>query len=317
MIRLTWRLARPNIISSAALLAAVVVYAALTRSAMSSYLDDSGFTACMAAGGDCADITRGFGQKFDTVINSYTWINLVPLLIGVFWGAPLVAREIEQGTHRLAWTQSISRGRWLAARLGIFVLGALLVAAALTQVMTWWFTPIENLRIPSGSLFGRLDPNVFDFRGTVPVAYTLFAFAVGVTAGTFIRRTVPAIALTLAAYIPVKIGIQELRGHYFAPLTRTYPFDEVSPSVARGDWIIEQVVVDRAGSAVDLSSVPDVCADQAAADNCLAAQGYRFVETYQPADRFWPFQLIESGIFIGLSAVLLGLAAWWIIRRVA
>src|SRR5206468_245551 len=85
MTRLTWRLARPNILASVLLLAAVAVYAALTRREMSGYLDDSGLAACISSGGDCQNLARDFSDKFSVVINSYRWITLVPLIVGMFW----------------------------------------------------------------------------------------------------------------------------------------------------------------------------------------------------------------------------------------
>jgi len=161
MTPLTLRLARPYLLASIGLIAAVALYAVLTRRAMTANLDASGLDTCLASGGNCQALARDFTDKFNVVVNSYRWIAFVPLLIGMFWGGPLVAREIEQGTYRLAWTQSVSRGRWLATKLGIFLLGAAAVAAILTAVLTWWFGPVE--RVQDG--FGRLNPEVFDFRG--------------------------------------------------------------------------------------------------------------------------------------------------------
>jgi hypothetical protein len=315
MTRLTLRLARPNVLASIALLAAVALYAVLTRRAMSTNLDASGLNACLASGGDCLALVRDFTDKFNIVINSYRWITLVPLLTGMFWGGPLIAREVEQGTHRLAWTQSVSRGRWLATKLGIFLLGATAVAAALTQVTTWWFAPIERVQD-----FGRLNPDVFDFRGIVPIAYTLFAFALGAAAGAIFKRTVPAMAVTLVAYLPIKIGVQAVRGHYLAPLNLTYPFGTDSPRLGSGDWIMGSEVVNRSGAVLGSVGTSDPCralASRATAESCAVENGYRFVDTYQPLNRFWPFQLIESGIFVGLSIAVLALAVWWILRRTA
>jgi ABC-type transport system involved in multi-copper enzyme maturation permease subunit len=316
MTRLTLRLARPNILASIVLLAAVAVYAVLTRRAMSTYLDDSGLTACLGSGGDCTAVAHDFTAKFDIVINSYRWITLVPLLTGMFWGGPLIAREVEQGTHRLAWTQSVSRGHWLATKLGIFLLGATAVAAVLTQLMTWWFAPIERVQED----FGRLNPDVFDFRGIVPIAYTVFAFALGAAAGAIFKRTVPAMVVTLVAYLPIKIGVQVLRGHYLAPLNVTYAFGTISPRRDSGDWHLGSEMIDRGGRILGTLGVSDPCntlLSRAAAEACAVQNGYRFVDTYQPLSRFWPFQLIESGIFVGLSVAVLGVAVWWILRRTA
>jgi hypothetical protein len=316
MTRLTLRLARPNVLASLALLAALALYAVLTRRAMVTSLDTSGLSTCLANGGDCLALARDFTDRFDLVINSHRLIILVPLLTGMFWGGPLFARELEQGTHRLAWTQSVSRTRWLTTKLGIFALGAMVMAAVLTQVMTWWFAPIERVQDD----FGRLSPDVFDSRGIVPVAYTVFAFALGAAGGALFKRTVPAMVLTLVAYLPIKLAIQALRAHYLAPLDHTYAFGTANPRLGLGDWVLSSDVINRAGEVLGTAGVSDPCqslAGKAAAEACAVENGYRFVETYQPLSRFWPFQLIESGIFVGLSLVALAVAAWWILRRTA
>ena len=53
-----------------------------------------------------------------------TLVLVVPALIGMFWGAPLIAHELETGTFRLAWTQSVSRRRWLLVKMGLVGLAA-------------------------------------------------------------------------------------------------------------------------------------------------------------------------------------------------
>ena len=77
-----------------------------------------------------------------------TWLGVlvivVPGIIGLFWGAPLVARELEAGTFRLAWTQSVTRTRWLAVearrrRPGV----SMAVAGLLSLMVTWWASPPE------------------------------------------------------------------------------------------------------------------------------------------------------------------------------
>jgi hypothetical protein len=322
MIRLTWRLARPNILSSAILLALVAVFAVLTHRAITGYLHDSGLTTCLAGGGDCSDLVDSFYFKYENIINVTGWLNLVPMLAGVFWGAPLMARELEEGTHRTVWTQSVSRARWLVTKLSIFLAGAVVVAAAMTAVMTWWFKPLEAIhsRNMGDGGYAPLTPNVFDFRGLVPVACTVLAFAIGAAAGTFFKRSLVAIVVTVVAYIPIKLSLQGLRAHYLQPLKLYYPFGSDSPRARAGDWILSHDLIDKAGLAITKLELPDACkafTSRAEADACTAAQGYRFLDLYQPGSRFWPFQLIESGILLGLSALLLGAAAWWIIRKVA
>jgi hypothetical protein len=321
MIRLTWRLARPNIVSSAVLLAVVVVYAVWTNRVMHGDMRTSGLAACLGSGGDCEMLSESFMDRYEILLTSFEWINLVPVLIGVFWGGPLIARELEQGTHRLVWTQSHGRGRWLAARLGVFLVGAVAVAAVITEVTTWWFKPVERVQVDGITVFGRLDPDVFDYRGLVPLAYTVFAFAVGAAAGAVFKRVVPAMVATLVLYLPVKVAVQVLREHYRTPLTTTYPLHGDNPRAGKGDWQVTHEVVDRTGAAVTHVSVPDACrvfADQAQMKACVAQQtGYQVIDTYHPVGRFWTFQLIESGIYAGLAAAVFGVAVWWVLRRLA
>jgi hypothetical protein len=321
MIRLTWRLARPNILSSAVLLAAVAAYAVWTNRLMSDYLRTSGLDACLDAGGDCEMLAEPFTNKFDLLINSFEWINLVPMLIGIFWGGPLIAREVEQGTHRLVWTQSHGRGRWLAARLGVFLVGAVAVAAVITEITTWWFKPVERVQVDGAAVFGRLNPDVFDFRGIVPLAYTVFAFAVGATAGAVFKRAVPAMVATLVVYLPVKVSVQVQREHFQTPLTVTYPLHADNPRAGKGDWQVTHDTVDSAGNVITRIRVPDACrviADQTLMRDCVAKEtGYQVVDTYHPVSRFWTFQLIESGIYLGLAAAVLTLAVWWVVRKLA
>ena len=319
MIRLTWRLARPNVLSSIALLLLLVLYAVLTRRAMTGYLHDSGLTACLLTGDTCREQVIAFDIEFNGIINSYALVALVPMFAGVFWGAPLISRELEESTHRLAWTQSISRARWLVTKLAMFLGGALLLAAVTTAVMTWWFRPIENLRDETGNPFGPFEPNAFALRGVVPIAGALLAFAIGAAAGTFFRRGLVAIVVTVVAYLPVLALLPALRAHYRPARTVSYPFRAPSPRSGYRDWILSHDLVDKAGQATQRIQVPDACRTLAvrAQDACVARAGYHFVDTYQPISRFWPFQLIESGLLLAASAVLLGAAAWWVVRKLA
>jgi hypothetical protein len=238
MTRLSLRLARPNVLASAALFAAVALYAVLTRRAMNGYLHDSGLSACLTSGADCQALARSFTDKFSVVMTSYRLITFIPLLIGMFWGGPLIARELEQGA----------------------------------------------------------------------------------AAGAIFKRTVPAMVITLVAYLPIKLGVQALRGHFLAPLQVTYAFGTTSPRGNSGDWILSSEVINRSGQIMGspgVSSPCDALASRAQSEACAIEQGYRFLDTYQPLSRFWPLQLIESGIFLGLSVAVLGLAVWWILRRTA
>jgi hypothetical protein len=124
-------------------------------------------------------------------------VLVAPGLIGMFWGAPLVAREFEEGTFRLVWTQSVTRTRWMTVKLAVAGLASMAAAGLLSLVVTWWSGPLD-----------RADLNqfaTFDQRGIVPVGYSAFAFTLGVLAGALIRRTLPAMFVTLAVFVAVRL----------------------------------------------------------------------------------------------------------------
>src|SRR5205823_3216582 len=143
---------------------------------------------------------------------------VVPLLVGLFWGAPLVARETEQGTHRLVWTQSITRRRWFSTKVALVAGAAVVGAAAFAELVTWW----SGIFVRADA--NRFSPGIFDIRGIVSIAYVLFAVALGVLVGTLVRRTLPAMAATLGAFIGVRVLVTLfLRAHYLAARTLSAP----------------------------------------------------------------------------------------------
>ena len=145
---------------------------------------------------------------------SRDWCWSCPALVGVFWGAPLLARELETGTFRLVWTQSVTRRRWLAVKLGLVGGASVAVAGLLGWVVTWWSVPVDRVNLDRFS-----SPLIFSERGLVPLGYAAFAFALGVVLGLLLRRTVPAMAATLAVFVGARLAVtQWLRPHLMAPV---------------------------------------------------------------------------------------------------
>jgi hypothetical protein len=258
------------------------------------------------------------------VFTAVTALSLVPMLAGLFWGAPLIAREVEQGTHRLAWTQSISPRRWLAVKLGLLTLGATLVAVALTALFTWWARPWTLLTV-EGNGYSRINPAFYDLQGTVLAASMLYAFAVGTAAGALIRRTVPAMAVTLAGYLALRLALQSLRGsHFLAPQVATFRFATQSPRRGLGDWLLSENVIDQHGHPAQLPTLQALCPATSPASGprgtnaqCVIAHGYQFQDVFQPLNRFWPLQSIESASLLAAAVLLLALTTWWTLRRIS
>ena len=250
-----------------------------------------------------------------------------PVLAGLFLGAPLVATEFEAGTTQFAWMQGITRARWFAVKAGWLLLAAAVWGAAIAALTTWWASPTNA---EHGSEF---YPGRFDVLYLVPVAYAVFAMALGICAGALIRRTVPAMAVTLGGFIAARIAVTLwLRPHYLSAVTITRGLAaRIQPSGSF--WLISQGARNPAGQlmagpqdqavafGVPVSSLPRACAGLAKPTGgltsaCRAAlAGFHSFVTYQPASRFWPFQGIETGVFVVLAAILLAVTAVVLIRR--
>ncbi len=332
MIWLTWRQFRAQTVAAAGLLALLAVAFAVTGPQL-AHLYDTTVATCHAQH-DCT-IAVGAFQAEDSFLQDLVRLVVLagPALIGMFWGAPLIAHEIQAGTHRLAWTQSVTRFRWLAVKLSLAGLASMAAAGLLSLMVTWWSSPFDRIGA------GRIDPTIFSQRGIVPVGYAAFAFALGVTAGLLIRRTVPAMAVTLAVFAAVQTGFAlKIRFHLIPPVravsalnmawvTETGisgPVGHSSLSVGitpnlPGAWISSSQVTTAAGSS-SLGPSPAVCGPNSTYSACAAAIArlhLRQVLVYQPTSRFWALQWYETAIYLALALALAGFCVWWVRRRVS
>lgn len=251
----------------------------------------------------------------------------VPLVLGILCGAPLVAHEFETGTNQFAWTQAITRRRWLAVKAGWLLLAAAAVGGIVSALVTWWSGPNNALQE------NAFETGRFDIMGVVPVAYALFAMALGIAAGAMLRRTVPAIGLTVAGYIAVRILVtQWLRPHFLTAVTHAYGLmQNWAPTGAA--WQFAQGILTPDGRElmpsdgtdighnVQVFMVPASChqllnqANPGPVLSCMQSAGFRQFVSYQPASRYWAFQGIEAGIFVALAVALLAVAYAVIARR--
>ncbi len=316
MTWMIWRQHRSQALCGLATLAVLSALLLFTGLHMASVFRDSGLSRCTNNQGDCASLATAFSNRFRIMDALGVLLMVLPLFAGVFWGAPLVARELEQGTHRLAWTQSVTRTRWITTQLAAVLLATTAAAAVLTAIVSWWFGPLANSDV------GRMQPIAFDVLGIAPVAYTGFAVALGIAAGAVTRKTLPAMGITLAAFTTIRVAIIEFaRPHYQAPLRVDQPINlhhlGSVDQVGLHDWIISQGTLDRAGHSVD--NLPALCpiGTKIPVPQCLVSHGVHVSEVWQPVSRFWLFQSIEAAVFIALAVALTALAIWWVRRRIA
>jgi ABC-2 family transporter protein len=323
MIWLTWRQHRLQAVTTAGVLMLLAIFLIVTGRQMTSYLHSTGLAACLARHGSCDSLSQLFENRYGTLLNDIAYLNFLPMFAGMFWGAPLLAREYEQGTDVLAWTQTVSRRRWLAVKLTAFIAAAIVAAISFSLLFGWWFGPFSQLAIHGGQ--SRIQPNVFDVQGIVPIGYTLFAFALGTAAGALIRRTVPAMAITAGGFLAARISIQILRGHLLTPLRSVHALVSPTGSVSLGtplvgpqNWVIESNIVDRSGHAVSEQAVLQTCRailSPRGIAHCITSHGYHQLDVYQPISRYWPLQGTEFAIFTAVAVCLLTATAWTVIQH--
>jgi ABC-2 family transporter protein len=320
MAWVTWRQHRTALVGAAALLGALALYLWITGLQAHNAWDAA--VACHPASSlACQQMIGGNfnGTYGPTAAAVAVLLQAVPVLIGAFVGAPVLARELETGTFRYAWTQGVGRWRWTLAKL---VPLAVVVAAAgglFGWLVSWYFQPFfaSGYEMP-------FDPKVFDLRVVTFAAWTLAAFAIGALAGMLIRRVVPAIAATLAVYVGLAIATGAyLRQHYMTPLLTS------NQNVPGSAWIVSQWWT-KGGQRVSQSAITQVLQGASSGQivvkgrgvpkspsvaQYLTQHGYTQWSSYQPGSRFWPFQWIEGGWLLALSVLLIAVTVWLVRRR--
>jgi hypothetical protein len=353
MIRLAMLQFRIQAVTAAVTLAAFAVLLAATGPHLASIYAADGLGSCH--GSSCLSPASYFTGSLSRspygvlFLLSTGIILLAPAVIGLFWGAPLIARELETGTATLAWNQSVTRTRWLAVKLAIGALTAMALTEALSLMQTWWEAPISQAAADgsgAGVAQSRFSQLNFATHGITPIGYAAFAFALGVTAGALIRRTVPAMAVTLAIFAALQVAVPlwvrpnlAPPDHVAIPVTSqgnfspaqtgpggsTFTLFAVNLPGQPGAWLLSSGPVNAAGQSV--SATPAACASiantggantgtsqasqggsggPAAFLGCLGSHGIREAITYQPASRYWRFQLTETAIYLALALALAG-----------
>ena len=313
MAWVTWRQHRSQLVTAAGLLVALAFAALGTRLPIEAAFHHDSLAGCLppAPRTGCDIIVPHFEGEWNGLVTAVRVLAVLPVLAGLFVGAPLLAREIEQGTHRFAWTQGIARWRWLLSKTALLAAATALAGGVASALVMWWRTPFDTLE-------GRMGPASFDIEGLVVPAYALFALALGVLAGLVFRRTVAAMTSTLVAFAATRFLVLEfVRPHFLAPLHRT---DVASGAGGQpGDWVLSDTLVDGGGRQISVAreNLAVLHAQQAGIDphTYIVTLGWRRVISYQPAGRFWTFQLLEAGLFAGLAVVVVLLTVWLVRRR--
>ena len=301
MTWVSWRLQRTETLITVGILGLVAAFLIPTGIQMANAYHHDGLAACLGVdpGPTCQNALGSFRQRFQPLIDLAGWFTLVPGLIGVLLAVPFTL-DLERGTYRLAWTQSITRSRWLAGKLGMLVVAALAAACTLLLLFTWW-------RAPSVHIDGRLDRGNYDTTGVVVIGYTLFALALALALGAILRRSSAALAVAFVGYFAVRLLVDlSVRDDLVTPLKATYRGAQPPAFLNHAQIISLQGAIN--GHPVFGGGGFFYGATKFAAPNMNKAV---FHVVYVPTSHFWPLQLTETGLFVGLAAILIAFAAWW------
>jgi hypothetical protein len=316
-----WRQHRLALGGSAVLLGGISVWMLISGLQMRSALSSFGLNSCtpLTASSCSSQMTVFISDYYSGAQTIVVVMQMIPVLIGALAGAPMVARELESGTFRLSWTQGCGRARWLIARFTLLAVALTAGALAVSALFSWYYRPMLQLGQDS-----PLAPQIFDLRGVAFAAWTLAAFTISVFAGALIRRVIPAIVAAIAAWSGLlAVVVFYLRSHYQAPLTGTGLINPASGTGQGVPWLLNQWWTAPGGQPASQSEINTLTTQlrQAgglptpqAVQQWFAEQGYLKYFTYQPASRFWHFQIIEGSWLLAIS-ILLGAATVWLIRH--
>ena len=307
MTWVSWRLQRTETLIVLGILALLAALLVPTGIEMANAYHQDGLGACLPInpGPACAQELGNFQQRFQTLTNVANWFTLIPGLIGVLLAAPFIF-DLEHRTYRLAWTQSITRGRWLLGKLGLAAAAALLAAGALALLFTWWRTPDSQIN-------GRLETGIYDTTGTVVIGYTFFALALALALGAVWRRAAASLTVAFVGYFAARIFVDFwLRDRLVPAAHATWKGNHQPHSLNNAHIIslngtIHGHQIFGGGSGFFGGNHVQVRAPGIA--NTV------FHAVYQPESHYWPLQLTETGLYLALAAILIGLAAWWTHQR--
>jgi len=315
---LTWRQHRAVIIAGLAIAAAVTGSALYVARRITAISQECGNAAC-PDGAIRAALGGSFGLTSLTTYLTLA-VMLLPLLAGMFLGVPLLAREHEQRTLVLAWSQDVTPQRWLWTKLA--VLGAVTAAAGAAVSAAAGHLAAVASAATGQSLFSG---NAFLVSGMLPLAQSVAWLAVGVMLGAAYRRTLPAIFTALIGYGASYLLVERVYPSFMAPLTDLASLGGDRGSAAQlgaNSLVVENpsgTIYDASGHPVSRAlqslcqSANDLSKSQS--NPCLAQQRHLMtLLRYQPGSRIPDFHLILIGGYLGLGAAAAA-CLWWLVRR--
>jgi ABC-type transport system involved in multi-copper enzyme maturation permease subunit len=294
---LVWRQHRAaywTLLAAATVAVAVMVY---QRQQMMTYLD----------GYDYPHLKDGWEEKFDQApLNSVAQLlHVLPVLIGVFIGAPLLAGDLESGTAKLVSAQSVSRVRWISTKLGVTALVVVVCTTVVSAAFTWWWSPVNS----SSYVLSWFAAAGFDSSGPMPVALTLLNVVAGAAIGMLLRRTLLSMVVTLGFAAALWLVWSHFRlslGNVVTLTTHNGVLGENSyPDMPDSAYLVDQSYLTASGDTIGWGNCNE--ATEKAMNACLVV-GWSM--DYIPMSQFSGMQWLGASILLALTA---GIAAFIIL----
>lgn len=273
-----------------------------------------------------ASCTRAMNAWSGPVVNESPVLTAalayLPFAAGLLAGAPIVAREIETGTARTAWSLYTRRSRWLAWAAAPVLAGllALMAAVGLGSVLleadrvAWGYSDVEDL--------GRY--------GFVLVVDAAFGFAVALADGALLGRSLPALVFATVIVVALVGASGQLHDAWQRSLEPTVVSEGSGPAARDlspgailtqpawrapdGRQVAPSVALEAAHAAGVPRPAPGDDADSAGLA-WLEANGYTALGLGITRETALSWQWIESA-GMGVAALLFaGIAMFAVVRR--
>ncbi|MGP3987319.1 translation initiation factor IF-2 [Streptomyces sp. 3N207] len=332
---LTWRQHRAAFGAAAVLFLLVVSYFVWQRAELSGFVDRYDITSCRGRGCDTTSgspattlpdnmqqaVTHFKSEVADPLsIGGYVLLVL-PALVGVFIGAPLVARERENGTYKLAWSQSYDPERWLAHQLALLAAVTAVMTGLLAAVYRWWWVAVNDTVDDFESYYASnvahhdwSAADSFFANGPVLVAVALLALVLGTASGLLLRRILPAMAVALAGTVGAQFLLARMLPHVMPPETVYAKTTQLGDTQPWNTWWQDDDTWEddgaagfllRSGRHVREGACSDKYIDDNTLSSCLTDNDVvkQWAEIH-PYSHYWPLQWIETGICLVAAAAL-------------
>ncbi|MFE5851665.1 ABC transporter permease [Streptomyces sp. NPDC056500] len=257
------------------------------------------------------DVDQLLSNDEDRLGNAFFVLSSLPLILGVFLGAPLLAAEQENNTLRLTTTQSVARLRVIGTTLAVPLLIIAILTTLTSVAFTWMWRSVDTL------FFGGdwWNSSVIYTTGPLLVALSLFTTSFGILAGAVLRRSVAAMGVT---FITLTVGAMMVKDRiasfFVTPHQISYRMGSEGAHLKPGEVQVDNWVGTADGKLYGWGTCVRMTEAESAA--CVKKHGIvNEVIEYVRLDQLPGIQWSMTGILLALTAAMLAATVWWMHRK--